>query len=129
MSTICCMRLFISQITGNYTWMYSALEALKESCVQELSRNSSIPSDITSGILANTCPNECSNSNGLCMNGEETVCNSICVKPFQDTVKLFPKLSRRDELMLLTMSHKTIRFIAKTCFFPIVLVFWFIIFN
>jgi len=49
--------------------MDTALEALKEQCLQEIQRNVTLQSSpIAASILANSCPNQCS-QNGLCING------------------------------------------------------------
>jgi hypothetical protein len=54
-------------VTGDETWMKTALSAIQEQCTQELGRNASYK-DIAGGILAVSCTNQC-NERGNCVNG------------------------------------------------------------
>jgi hypothetical protein len=56
-------------VTNDTEWMATALEALKEQCVQELSRDPDLfDSAMADSIIAQSCPNECS-GHGQCSNG------------------------------------------------------------
>ena len=61
--------MFIIKVTGNTTWMDTAMEALKEQCLQEIQRNPVLQnSAVAASIVSASCPNQCS-QNGICSNG------------------------------------------------------------
>jgi len=60
-------------MTNDTEWMSSAVESFKELCLQELSRNESLPAAAAQQIIALTCPNECHKPNGNCVNGKRVV--------------------------------------------------------
>jgi len=57
------------QLTNDTGWLSSALESFKEMCIQELSRNDSLPGAVAEEIIGLTCPNECNAPNGNCIKG------------------------------------------------------------
>jgi hypothetical protein len=68
----------IIKVTGNTTWMDTAMEALKEQCLQEIQRNPVLQSSaVAASILSASCPNQCS-QNGICSNGRFFVNFVIC---------------------------------------------------
>lgn len=59
----------IFQITGNTSWADSARDAMKEQCLEEVQRNSSLPKDLADQISNSMCINDCS-GHGECVNGK-----------------------------------------------------------
>ena len=57
-------------MTNGTEWMSSAVEGFKETCLQELGRNASLPASVAAQIIALACPNECNAPNGHCTDGK-----------------------------------------------------------
>ena len=60
------------QITNDEIWMNSALESMKEKCLNELDQNVTIDASVAESIQQVSCPNECfaRQGHGVCVTGK-----------------------------------------------------------
>ncbi len=57
-----------TQITGTTDWVQNSKDAIKEQCLDELQKNTTVSDDVVNQIQGKMCPNDCS-GHGECVNG------------------------------------------------------------